>query len=469
MTGPSFRTFPTVLAGLLLAVTLVVMLAIFLVANPLTRVDHPEQALALVAATTMESDEALQLVSAAERRLVSLLSFGSDEAAQLIAWYEQLIAHSGNPVSRVQLAIVAGETGRDDLTRALLEAWRQRPEPLASFGRLIDTAYLGDGEIGRDALDALDAQQRALSSGWFSDRLILRLAEAAPWPEMAASTRQRLRARASREVLWNRLSWMLQLALLVAGVIALARWCRAPADRLAVAAAPIPPPWRASAGATVLIRGHAIGILLLIPFFALGRLVRVNETVALLLVYPLISAPVVVLARRHLIQPAGLTFREAMGWRIAPDRRRRLAWIVVGGLGAQSLADWIVSGLSGWWHLPIHWAEWFDEHLVWGRPLDAATMLVAAAVVAPVLEEIVFRGLLYATLRRRYSAAVSMAASAALFASVHGYGRVGWISTAASAVIWAWLYERTRSVVPGILAHAANNLLVCAGLLAMRL
>ena len=34
-------------------------------------------------------------------------------------------------------------------------------------------------------------------------------------------------------------------------------------------------------------------------------------------------------------------------------------------------------------------------------------------------------------------------------------------------VLWAWIYEKTGSILPGILAHAINNLLVCLAVMAL--
>jgi membrane protease YdiL (CAAX protease family) len=50
--------------------------------------------------------------------------------------------------------------------------------------------------------------------------------------------------------------------------------------------------------------------------------------------------------------------------------------------------------------------------------------------------------------------------SAAIFALVHGYGAVGFASVFWSGILWAMAYERTRSLLPAILCHMFNNLLV---------
>ena len=69
-----------------------------------------------------------------------------------------------------------------------------------------------------------------------------------------------------------------------------------------------------------------------------------------------------------------------------------------------------------------------------------------------------FRGVLYATLRLRLGPAPATLVSAALFALAHGYGVVGFVSVFVSGVLWALAYERTRSLLPGMLAHAVSNI-----------
>jgi membrane protease YdiL (CAAX protease family) len=81
-------------------------------------------------------------------------------------------------------------------------------------------------------------------------------------------------------------------------------------------------------------------------------------------------------------------------------------------------------------------------------------------VWTPFVEELTFRGLLYGTLRTVTGVPLAAMASACIFAIAHGYGPTGFLSVLISGLLWAIAYERTRSLVPGILAHAANNLSV---------
>ena len=81
---------------------------------------------------------------------------------------------------------------------------------------------------------------------------------------------------------------------------------------------------------------------------------------------------------------------------------------------------------------------------------------VAFVVVAPVAEELFFRGLLFAALRGRLGPHWTPAVTGVIFGALHGEPRA-FISLALLGIVLGVLYERTGSVVPGILLHAANN------------
>src|SRR5687768_11964523 len=117
--------------------------------------------------------------------------------------------------------------------------------------------------------------------------------------------------------------------------------------------------------------------------------------------------------------------------------------------------------------VPSHWTEWFDEDLAWGSAGILVASLLGTVVFAPVLEEIVFRGLLYGTLRRWVGWPTAALLSAAVFAGAHGYGVAGFGSVFVSGVMWAVAYEKTRSLLPGMAAHAANNVSAACAVLAL--
>ena len=70
-----------------------------------------------------------------------------------------------------------------------------------------------------------------------------------------------------------------------------------------------------------------------------------------------------------------------------------------------------------------------------------------------------FRGLLFATLRRRFGPGTAAVLSASIFAVAHGYGVLGFAVVFWSGLLWAWAYERTGSLLPSIASHATDNLI----------
>jgi len=85
--------------------------------------------------------------------------------------------------------------------------------------------------------------------------------------------------------------------------------------------------------------------------------------------------------------------------------------------------------------------------------------LAVTAVAAPLVEEVIFRGLLYGWLRERLGVPVGMAASAAAFALLHGIPALI-PGIFVLGLVLAWTYERARSIWAPIIVHATYNGLV---------
>lgn len=87
-------------------------------------------------------------------------------------------------------------------------------------------------------------------------------------------------------------------------------------------------------------------------------------------------------------------------------------------------------------------------------------LIVLAASVA---EEIAFRGLLFGGLRTRMPGWAAALVSAAIFGSLHAVTGISAVPVLiAFGFVLCLLYERTGSIVPGILLHMANNSLALA-------
>lgn len=81
---------------------------------------------------------------------------------------------------------------------------------------------------------------------------------------------------------------------------------------------------------------------------------------------------------------------------------------------------------------------------------------IALVIFTPLFEEIVFRGILFAGLRRKSSFMVAALFSALIFAFLHGQWNVA-LDTFALGLVLAWLVEKTNSVIPGMILHALKN------------
>lgn len=98
-------------------------------------------------------------------------------------------------------------------------------------------------------------------------------------------------------------------------------------------------------------------------------------------------------------------------------------------------------------------------------PLAFVLVLVAAALLAPFVEELFFRGFLFGVYRRRQPLWVAYLVSSVLFTLLHlepnrmDVPQMAGLSVGILllAMMLAWLYQRTGSLYPGMLAHAVNN------------
>lgn len=82
--------------------------------------------------------------------------------------------------------------------------------------------------------------------------------------------------------------------------------------------------------------------------------------------------------------------------------------------------------------------------------------IMVAIVFAPFFEEIIFRGVIFESLRRRWGKFMSVSLSAFLFALVHFELSVS-ISALIAGLIFGIVRLRTDSVLPTIVLHSINN------------
>ncbi len=106
-------------------------------------------------------------------------------------------------------------------------------------------------------------------------------------------------------------------------------------------------------------------------------------------------------------------------------------------------------------HIPEEWQ--FNTTFLEEMMKDfSVPVFLTMAVAAPILEEFLFRGVLLEGLLRRYNPYKAIAWSAFFFGFIH-FNIPQFIAGFVSGFIMGYLYERTRSVTPGIVLHFLNN------------
>jgi membrane protease YdiL (CAAX protease family) len=154
------------------------------------------------------------------------------------------------------------------------------------------------------------------------------------------------------------------------------------------------------------------------------------------------------------VAPRGTGLRTA-GWRPAP-LGRSVATAV--GAYAAAVPVLVVANLFANRYLPDAPVEPLVAIMIqakgWGL---RALLLLLACVIAPVVEETVFRGGLYGGLRNRWSLPWAAVVSSAAFAAVH-LNLAGLVPVMALGVALCIVYERTGSVVPAMICHGVFNL-----------
>jgi membrane protease YdiL (CAAX protease family) len=399
---------------------------------------------------------------AGERFLFSLaLSTDAEARADAIAWYEELVRETGSPLAELHRIVLLAEDGRMDAARAAIAAWTPADDEagrLAAWARL---AYGAETPPPGELRAAIDGVRHGPPGGWFADRLLVRLASRLGDPAVAAESERRILARGSR-LLWRlRVILAVEALLVLLAGASLAALARAPGWRAARAGtAAIPPHWTHADGVGLFARGAVglVGVAVLwplVPDNAWGSL-----TIAVLSAVPLIAYLVWYCGR------SGSSLAETFGLSVSRGGLPGLAFVTLALVGVSTVGDLLLEFAGAQLGLEAHWTDGFQERLLWGPPAQVAVDVLDSCAFAAVLEELLFRGVLYGTLRLRFGPWPATAVSAGLFALAHGYGVIGFASVLMSGVLWAVAYERTRSLLPGILAHAANNVQATAVFLA---
>lgn len=98
---------------------------------------------------------------------------------------------------------------------------------------------------------------------------------------------------------------------------------------------------------------------------------------------------------------------------------------------------------------------------------ELCLLIILGSFIAPIKEEMLFRGLLYPPLRKALGRSKGMLVTGLFFAALH-FDLVRLLPLFIGGVILTWLYERSSSIWPSIVAHGTWNSLMAIALLIQR-
>lgn len=158
----------------------------------------------------------------------------------------------------------------------------------------------------------------------------------------------------------------------------------------------------------------------------------------------------------HVLRRATLNEWLGLRWRAWP-------WLLLIGPGTV-----IVMGLINWLILSLGYMEWIQSLQLEAEqdpvailrnskdPAVVALMVIAATVIAPLWEEIVFRGYLHPVLKKYGGIWTGALCSSLFFSAVH-HNVAAMLPLFLLGLLMVWLYERTGSIWTPIAMHFCFN------------
>ncbi|MBL8675601.1 MAG: CPBP family intramembrane metalloprotease [Rhodospirillales bacterium] len=141
-------------------------------------------------------------------------------------------------------------------------------------------------------------------------------------------------------------------------------------------------------------------------------------------------------------------FHRGWWWRAVAISLAVVAVLDFGVLGA---AEWLFD------YKPDLEVERFMQSVT-TTAADTAVALLVAGLFGPFVEELVFRGLVFGYVRARFGYRPALVVSTLLFAAAH-MEVVHVLLVVPSGLAFGWLRERSGSIWPCVIGHAATNIL----------
>lgn len=294
-----------------------------------------------------------------------------------------------------------------------------------------------------------------VSPDWAFDKLTMRLAERSQDDVSGSIARERIERRGLDINVRGVLATEIVLAMAAIGISIPILWILVGRPSASVADDVLVAPWSLGRASGSIMRGLTIGLIVGSQITLIS-----DETSRWGIGSLMLLGPAVLLGRAHLLKPWRLGLSNLIRFPRTSSRWVVLMAMVLFVVGIDWGGVLGISILLERLGIEMHWTEVALEELLCGEGIHLVMIGIEIIVIAPVLEEIVFRGFLYPAFRRRFNWPAAASLTGLLFAAIHGYSLPGFVSVAWGGFVFAVSYEKTKSLLPAMLAHSIFNGLV---------
>ncbi len=127
-----------------------------------------------------------------------------------------------------------------------------------------------------------------------------------------------------------------------------------------------------------------------------------------------------------------------------------IAPIILMGLSLNFVTGFVLS------FVPEEWMSSYEMTSSLIMTDNIVLLVLGTTIMAPVIEEIIFRGLAYTRMKKGMPTAVAMLLSSAIFGVAHGQW-VWMLYAFVFGLVLVWVFERSKSLVANILLHLSYN------------
>jgi membrane protease YdiL (CAAX protease family) len=431
----------------------------------------------------LSSEDSVRLMldcTVRSRQVYALRSYPSGHAAHALADERRLLddftrLSQINPSAGVlrRLAIMQYTLG-DAAWKATLLRIRQLPStstPADAEHELALWRNVLEGHPGPAEAERIRARIQEMELGWFQHLALETLYARSGMLKEARKEKEAAQRSSARLAAASSFGWGISLLGLLIGLFAARTlWVkyRDPYAPLPAVLTPAPPPaldrrqgnalyivflvYMVSLAAVRMMAPWAVSWLVDDPSYSLSAI----QTILLTIGVSVLSMVPACLVFLSLSPRAGLSVRD-IGFRTA-NLRLDVLWGVAGFMVALPLvaaANWVSSWLFQGIKSPTHPA--LVELAAGNNLLLQVLLLLQAVLLAPVLEETVFRGVFFRGLSPRTGRTWALVLTSGVFAILHPQLPLGFLGLFVLGATFNVLYQFRGSLLPSMVAHALNN------------